>query len=475
MAIATDYFNDLLTLRDWIATGVTQAARRNRPVLLSRVSRGPLLDPLEFFAHAQQRGLAAFFWERADDHFSLASAGLTYSLSAEGAARFETIEAAWRNLLADAVVENDEPDQWGIGPLLAGGFRFDAPNPTATARWEGYPDGRLNLPEVQLTRRADGTFLTLNLLVTVHTDPQSEAERLSRLCAQLLTPRPARRANAPQLLDQQDVMPATAWKGLVGQAVGAIRGGAFQKVVLAREVRLRAADPLDVPDALARLRRHYSGATLFAVAEALTSRCFLGATPERLVRLAEGEVRTIGLAGSAPRGETEAEDQRLGAELLDSPKNQEEHAIVVRMLRSALEKACQHVWAESTPRLLKLSNVQHLYTPVLGRLAAGSNIGILKVVELLHPTPALGGFPRQPALAWLRKHEGLDRGWYAAPVGWLDQRGEGEFVVAIRSALVEGNEASLYAGCGIVADSNPDSEYAESCLKLKPMTTALGF
>ena len=474
MALATGYFNDLLRLTDWLTEGVALATRLGHPVLLSRVQAGPALDPLDFFTRARQTGLPAFFWERADDQFGLATAGQVQVFEGEGSSRFETIERQWQALRGQALIETTQGDQWGIGPLLVGGFSFDATS-DPTDRWQGYPAGRLILPELQLARRADGTFLTLNTLVEATTDLQAEALRLSRLCAQLLTPRPGARAVPAALLEQRDVLPAQDWKNLVAQAVTAIRQGSFQKVVLAREVRLKAADPLDLGAALGRLRRHYPGATLFAVAEAGTERCFLGATPERLVRLADGEVRTIGLAGSAPRGQTEAEDYRLGAELLNSTKNQEEHAIVVRMLRAALERVGCHVWAENEPHLLKLSNVQHLYTPVLGRLPTRAQIGILKLVELLHPTPALGGFPRETALTWLRRHEGLDRGWYAAPVGWLDGRGEGEFVVAIRSALVEGDEASLYAGCGIVADSDPDSEYAESRLKLRPMLTALGF
>lgn len=144
------------------------------------------------------------------------------------------------------------------------------------------------------------------------------------------------------------------------------------------------------------------------------------------------------------------------------------------MLSSALAESCVDVTAESGPRVLKLANVQHLSTPVRGRLPEGSAEGVLGLAARLQPTPALGGHPRAEALEWLARNEGFDRGWYAGGVGWADQEGNGEFAVAIRSALVRGASASLYAGCGLVADSDPEVEYAETCAKLRPMRAALG-
>ncbi len=474
MAIATQYFTDLLKFDRWLAQGIERARLQGGSVLVSYSQPAGEIEPVEFFARARGLGLAAFFWERAEDNFGLAGAGSALQLRAEGAERFKTIEAQWHAWLDGAIVEREDSisDLWGVGPALVGGFAFDTARPK-TLRWEAYPDGSLHLPQVQLVSRSDGTYLTLNALVEATTEAQTVAQELSRLCRVLCTPGVVAAPTATRAKSRQDVLPSGQWQNLVGQAVEEIKAGLFQKVVLAREVRLEAQDNLDPALALQTLRQTYPSATIFAVAQG--GKCFLGATPERLVRLCEGEVRTIGLAGSAPRGQTSEEDARLGRELLDSPKNQEEHAIVVRMLRTALEKVCRHVWAEEHPHLLKLSNVQHLYTPVLGRLAEDAAQSVLTLVEALHPTPALGGYPRREALAWLREHEELDRGWYAAPVGWVDSRGEGEFVVAIRSALLEGNQASLYAGCGIVADSDPASEYAESCLKLKPMLSALGF
>jgi isochorismate synthase len=197
---------------------------------------------------------------------------------------------------------------------------------------------------------------------------------------------------------------------------------------------------------------------------------FLGASPERLVRLEGRAVSASSLAGSAPRGATPAEDDALAAELLASPKDRAEHAVVRRMLCAALAELCDDVRALQEPSLLTLANVHHLHTGVSARLREGHTL--LQLVARLHPTPAVGGEPRDDALRWIRDHEQLDRGWYAAPVGWVGDQA-GEFAVALRSGLVRGNEAWLFAGCGVVADSEPQAELEESEVKLRSMQGAM--
>ncbi len=475
MAISTDYLTGLITLTAWLEKGVTEAHRQGRGLLVSYSKPVEPVATLHFFEKARQQNLAASFWERAEDKFSLAGAGAAFTLEADDAGRFETVEKDWQELVANALIEREDApaDLWGIGPALFGGFSFDE-EPEATPQWQGFPAVLLRLPQVQLAARADGNYLTLNALIDEFTDPALEAEHLLKLGLFLTEESsPAETAGTKENVigELEDIKPAGDWKELVERAAREIQCGAFEKVVLAREVSLTAAEPFLVSLALERLRKNYPSATIFAIADG--PKCFLGATPERLVRLCEGEVRTIALAGTFPRGRTEEEDARLGRELMESAKNRHEHAVVVQMLRSALSEVCNHVLVDDEPRLLKLPNVQHLYTPVLGRLADQGPASVLRLLKALHPTPALGGFPRQSALKWLHENEGLERGWYAAPVGWVDSRGEGEFVVAIRSALVDGANARLFAGCGIMGDSDPEAEYTESCLKLRPMINAL--
>jgi isochorismate synthase len=219
------------------------------------------------------------------------------------------------------------------------------------------------------------------------------------------------------------------------------------------------------------LREEHPGATLFAFDGVETS--FIGATPERLVRLNEGKVDVTCLAGSAAVGTTPEATAELGRQLLSSAKDLREHEIVVESTIAALRTACCDVTrASGTPRLRKARSVQHLETPLSA--TAHPEADVLQLAGLLHPTPAVGGFPAAPALDLIRELETFDRGWYAGPVGWVDLDGSGEFSVAIRSALLQGKTATAYAGCGIVANSDPAAEFVETQLKLKPMLAALG-
>jgi isochorismate synthase len=268
-----------------------------------------------------------------------------------------------------------------------------------------------------------------------------------------------------------DVVPARRWQEVVGGVAGELRDGTLEleKVVLARECLVEAAAPFDPVPVLDRLRAAYPSCFVFAVTRG--ERCFLGATPEQLVRLREGAVQAMSLAGSIARGATPEEDERLGEQLLSSAKDRAEHAVVVRAMSEGLAGACTAVAVPAEPVLLKVRNVQHLRTTVNGHARSGTTI--LDLVERLHPTPAVGGYPRKQALQLIREREGLDRGWYAGPLGWVNARGDGEFAVALRSALLHGAQARVFAGCGIVGDSDPAAEYAESCLKLRPLLTAL--
>jgi salicylate biosynthesis isochorismate synthase len=190
------------------------------------------------------------------------------------------------------------------------------------------------------------------------------------------------------------------------------------------------------------------------------------------VRTAGRDFETVAIAGSTRRGATAAEDAALAAALMASGKEREEHAVVVEMLRDSLVPLAETLEIGAAPGMLPLRDVQHLVTQVRGRLR--DRAGLLALAERLHPTPAVGGEPRGPALEMIAEHEGIERGWYASPIGWLGVDGDGELMVALRCGLVTGREARLYAGCGIVADSDPGREWEESRMKLRPVASALG-
>lgn len=249
------------------------------------------------------------------------------------------------------------------------------------------------------------------------------------------------------------------------------------KVVLSHAVTVRPDRPLRPAAILRELRREHPGCFLFAVRPEPGAPVFLGASPERLARVearGEGAGRRVlsgALAGSAPRGATAGEDEALGRRLLESAKDREEHEIVGDMIAEALEPLCHRVDRRPAPVLEKLATVQHLYTPISGELRPGR--GVLDAVAALHPTPAVGGMPRDRALAAIRELERHPRGLYAGVVGWVAPDGTGDSAVAIRSALVDEESAAVFAGGGIVRTSDPDVEVAETRLKLAAVLGAM--
>jgi isochorismate synthase len=456
-------------LRSLLADGLRQSQQTGQPVLVSMVLRVPQTDSLAFFERGARLSDERVFWASPGAECVIAGVDSAWTLTTHGSNRFAEASAAWHDLCANALLE-DPFGAVGAGPLLIGGFSFDPLRP-ATGLWEGFPDGLLMLPRYVLTNSDGMTLLTLNTVLRPNSSLAGATEAALRVY-DLFDGEPLVVSPAPagQIRRAEDLPAATEWQAIVRDVEQNLRRGELGKVVLARQYHVQGRSLFDPAQVIGRLRIDYSDCFLFAVARG--DRCFLGASPERLVRLRHENVRATCLAGSIARGTTPELDRQLGEELLASAKDRAEHEFVVRAICDELIEVCGGRVTTGPLSLMKLRNIQHLFTPIVGRVARGR--GILDLVERLHPTPAMGGTPREPALAMIRRFEGLDRGWYASPVGWMDAHGEGEFTVAIRSALLHGTAASLFAGCGIVAGSDPEREYAESCLKLRPMLSVLG-
>jgi menaquinone-specific isochorismate synthase len=258
-----------------------------------------------------------------------------------------------------------------------------------------------------------------------------------------------------------------AWSDRVLATLGAIESGQFDKAVLAREVLVDADVPFDVRVVVDRLQRAQGGSFVFAVPG------FVGATPELLVRRSGLDVVSRPIAGTRPRGSTVAADAGAAAALRASAKDSWEHRLVVEAVVAELGDAGVTLDPVGPPEVDAFGTVLHLATTVHGRLARADGPSALDLARALHPTPAIGGAPRGPATEWLRKIEGMDRGRYGGPVGWIDRHGNGEWAVALRCAEVDGRRARLLAGAGIVAGSDPDAEWAETQAKLAPMLAAL--
>ncbi|GAB4423483.1 MAG: isochorismate synthase [Chloroflexi bacterium OHK40] len=467
VSVATAALREVPRMEEQAELARRRARRLGRPVLVSVTTRVHPRDPLALFAQGMGVTHNRLFWSRPAAGLAVAGLGAAWHVAASGPGRFATVAAAWRDLIEHACIVDDPELPFG-GPMAAAGFSFDPERP-ASGLWDDYPDGLLLLPRLVLARSGDSASLTVNGLVGPGTSSLdlhfSAARRL-----QALLGRPWRAPKVGEGVVLADALPPGAWRGIVADAVADLRAGRLEKVVLAREVRARSTIPFDPAAALEALRRDYPDTFVFAVARG--GRTFLGASPERLVSLTGSTVLATALAGSIARGATAAADAALGEALLASAKDRHEHAVVVERIRAALADVCAEVQAPATPTLMKLRNVQHLFTPLTGRIRADA--GVLDLVARLHPTPAVGGQPREAALAWIREREQFDRGWYAAPVGWVDARGQGEFAVALRSALVGRHEASLFAGAGIVAASDPEREERETQIKLRAMLEALG-
>lgn len=445
------------------------ARQQRQPVLVSRTLRIDAVDPLDFFAagadrYKGNRGLLS----DAGETLTLVGVGVCDRIDVQDPShqRFVTVEREWNRRLERLVIEG--PSIKGVGPLLMGGFAFD-PEQSGSQAWKTYPAASFILPKYLLTVCADGCWLTANRWFAPDDDEEETARSWEREQMELLKQaRQSQWHRGPDAWETEEVAPAR-WKETVRQSAADIRAGILRKVVLARQIQLSASHPFSPEPVLFHLRREQARSFLFAVERGES--CFVGATPEPLVKRDGDRLFSTCLAGTIRRSTNREEDRQLGEELLRDPKNREEHAAVVSMIREAFQRECDSVEIPDAPALYTVRNMHHLYTPVMGY--ARSHTSLLSMVGDLHPTPAMGGFPQTDAVAMIREREGMDRGWYAGPVGWIDHNGDGEFVVGIRSGVLQDRSAYLFAGCGIVGDSDPESEYEETKIKFQPMLSAL--
>jgi isochorismate synthase len=460
-------------LRERVDDGIQRALELNQPVLVSVSEEIEPIDPLRLFANSAHYASERWYWEHPEDDLAMAGASVASSNIFPAHSRFTEASRIQKELAATAITDAVE-GATHPGIRFFAGFSFDPERKPDRRIWKGFPAVYLCVPKVMLMRQGDHHTLTFTLQVSNRRDIETilnSFENLYRRTRESLEKEfQQTRPRVDISLSPEDEQIATAYRQNVARASQAIRDGQFEKVVLARYRDIRTENYFDIPKAIDRLRTDYPGCYTFAIAR--HGSIFMGASPEQLAQQQGTEIHAASLAGSIRRGKTSDEDQNLASQLLDSSKDQHEHEICSRAIKEAVQPLCSDVSAPDAPVLLSFSNVHHLYTPISGTLSNGSSI--FDLVERLHPTPAVGGYPKEPARVFLREHEGFDRGWYASPVGWLDADGNGEFIVALRSAMISGQRARLSAGCGIVAESDPDQELAESDVKMRPMLTALG-
>ncbi len=470
----------LQALRPNFERAVKAAAQRQEKVLCTartavRLKEETLLEEVDLL----DPDSLSFLWYDPLNRTMTLAAGVTERIAVTGSSRFADLKR-WAQDLRRYVLPGDERQI-----SMYGGFSFVAK--AHNAPWTNWPDGEFVLPALALSYNASSD--SGELAVTLWVDGKDDA---NGLLLQALEPffnradTDGRTSHKTPLASSGSVPPKTGplnqdpenagrgqnfseWGQQVREVAKKIRDGAYQKVVLARESRFLDVKETAIASVLRSLRTSYPENYVFAVWKG--TGCFLGASPERLVRVQDNHVMMDCLAGTTARGATPAQDEELGKQLLQSRKDLSEHRVVVHWVEQTVSGLVSSLKIPNQPSLRKLENVQHLHTPVEGTLCAGQSL--LDLVERLHPTPAVAGEPREVALVEIATRETTDRGWYAGPIGWFNLAGDGEMAVALRSALVQGNTSYLFAGAGIMGDSNPDSEWLETELKLDAMRTAL--
>jgi salicylate biosynthesis isochorismate synthase len=460
-----------------LAARIDEGLRRARATGTSQlvsVTAAPVTgcDPSAVVVASRVAGEPWFCLEQPDrEQIALAGLGCVRALEDGGDERFSTLAQRWRATAAGALADEVSGVVGGApgqGLVAVGGFAF-APRGGEGPTWQGFAAGSLLVPEVALARRGDRTWLTLCLEVAGDDTAEEAMGRVqARLDALRDVPLPLLDPAPVGAYDVVSPMPPAHFEQAVARATERIAAGEFEKVVLAREVDVHAPRDHDPAAVLGLLREAFPTSFVYAIGRGEAT--FVGATPELLIRRQGQRASTVALAGSIRRSADPAVDDHLGEQLLRSDKNRAENAIVARRIARVLRPYSVWVTAAEEPVVVKVANIQHLAAPIRAQLA--EPIDAVALAGLLHPTPAVGAEPAS-ALPAIPALEGFDRGWYAGAVGWTDASGDGEFCVALRGALLRGRQARCYAGCGIVRDSEPAAELAETEIKLGVMLPVL--
>jgi salicylate biosynthesis isochorismate synthase/menaquinone-specific isochorismate synthase len=448
------------TLLASLSESVERVAARRRRTAVSVTVAVEDVDPCAAVFASRLASDRWFCWEQPDRGFALAALGVAHEVASRGPGRFRDVA---RECLGGEAIFDEPPGlPAGAGAVWTGGFAFD-PEGGDSSHWSSLAPASLVLPELSVCRSGEETYLTVNAVVHPGDDPGAKVEalaaRLSGLRGDplpLLDPHPTSRVEIGSARTPEE------FERMVAAATERIAEGEISKIVLAREVLVTAAAAHDPAALFSALREQFSSCFCFCCGT--PEAAFIGASPELLLRRSGASVSTVALAGSTRRSSDPAVDDHLGEQLLRSDKDRREHMIVADRIARALRPHAVWVEAAPEPEIVKIANIQHLATPVVAQLAEPRSA--VELAGMLHPTPAVGGEPWLPAATAISDLERMDRGWYAGPVGWMDATEDGEFCVALRSALLRDREAHLYAGVGVVAGSDPAAELAETEIKL---------
>ncbi len=437
------------------------------------------IDPLAVLELNGETNGTRFFWERPDYEMALAAGNKVAHIKSTGRDRFRSISRQANRLLGRSRYFSDINHSLA-GAHLVGGFSFfDSP---LSGAWSPLGNASFFLPEWLLVR--DGQFSILNVTRVWKRDDDIEEIRawFSNWIRDFVERLGTNLNNSQILLDKaytgdsctahESESDRKRWMEKVEIARKAIREKQFQKIVLARELRVKTRQKVSCTKLIHYLRKEYPSCYSFMY-QLNGDATFLGSTPEKLLSLQSQYVKTEALAGSISRGKTATRDTIFEKQLLENPKDLEEHAYVLDAIKEKLRPLSNSLEPPPLPKIKKYANVQHLCTPVAASLS--SDMNAVDILEQLHPTPAVGGYPEIEAVRHIQEMEQIERGWYAGPVGWFNTNRRAEFSVAIRSGLVRRKQVQFFAGCGIVEDSDPKSEWEETRIKFIPMQKGLEY
>jgi isochorismate synthase len=429
---------------------------------------------LQDFLTSQPRELRMVWYPRSGEAFAGFGAAARINLTGDG--RMVELSRAARDVFRRLRVFA-HPGIVAPSARLFGGLAFAAGENTEPP-WAEFGDGDFTLPRWVYGRDGKSVHLGLAIDPTRRDSPNYRLEALGELDEILAVLEDAEQERTfggvakKQKISRSRVhrVAPDSWREHVEKIRSEIRRGRFEKVVAAKRTWVDAPAAIDDVELLARLAFDYPSCHRFLFRRG--NRAFVGASPETLFRKTGTSFTTQALAGTLRAGDGGAIDKVQMQTLLASKKDHHEHDIVVREILARLAPLTAELTAANTPEIRRVGNLIHLDTPISGRVKEG--VLPVEILAALHPTPAVGGVPQQAAIEFISRTEPHSRGWYTGPVGWIDEKGDGEFAVAIRCGVISGKEAFIYAGAGIVADSDPDAEYQETELKAEPLLHSLG-
>ncbi|WP_246141877.1 isochorismate synthase [Hyella patelloides] len=439
--------------------------------ILSFVQKIPVVDPLAVLQQFAPTNTLRFYWENPSKQEAIAAWGITRNLTIESNARFAKTQSFIKSCFKQIISEGDTNINGSEARIFCS-FSFFSQSELAN---KSHPAATIFLPRFQIAKKNKNHFFIVNFplvnqqnLKQIKTQFSQKIQSIDWSRYEQLSTREREEVSWEErnLFSAQN---SQYFKSTVRSALDSIAIDELSKIVIAHAVDIKSEKHFNVTDSLSNLRERHPDCYIFAIGND-RGQDFIGASPERLVSIQNKQLVTDALAGSAPRGKSTSEDVQWANILLKNRKEKREHQAVSDFILERLQD--MGLKPHQLPlQLLQLSNIQHLWTPIYAHLPKG--IDPLDIVAQLHPTPAVAGVPNKIVFDKIRHYEKFDRALYAAPLGWIDRRENCEFVVGIRSALIEKNRARLYAGAGIVSGSNPDKEFVEIQLKLQSLLKAL--